>query len=89
MATQPKYKSQARWQSTPKEKARRAARGRARYAYEKKHGPLDKTQEIEHKDGNAQNNKPSNLTVKSSKFQRSQGGSKGNPKHKGPGNRKK
>jgi ribosomal protein L34E len=89
MATKPKYKSQSRWQSTPKEKARRAARGRARYHYEKKHGDLPRSAEIEHKDGNAENNKPSNLIVKSSAFQRSQGGRKGNPKNKGPGNRKK
>lgn len=36
------------YNATPEQKANRAARGRARYAYEKKHGDLPSTMDVDH-----------------------------------------
>lgn len=63
------------YHGTSEQKKRRAARGRARYEMEKK-GKVKKGQEVEHKDGNPNNNKPSNLKTTSSRYQRVQGGYK-------------
>jgi hypothetical protein len=37
------------YEATPEQKKNRAARGRARYAYEKTHGDLPKTVDIDHR----------------------------------------
>ena len=63
------------YHGTEKEKARRAARGRHRYAMEKK-GRLKPGMEVEHKNGNALDGSSSNLTVRSKQYQRRQGGKK-------------
>lgn len=67
---------------TAEQKARRAARGRHRYKMEKA-GRIKKGQEVEHRNGNAQDGSAKNLTVRSKAFQRRQGGLKTR------GNRKK
>lgn len=69
------YKEEQKWQSTPEQKARRAARGRHRYKLMKT-GKLKPGMEVEHKNGNAQDGSPSNLTVRPKQFQRRQGGFK-------------
>jgi hypothetical protein len=38
-----------KYESTAKQKENRAARGRARYAYEKKHGDLPHSVDVDHK----------------------------------------
>lgn len=70
----------ALYHGKPEQIKRRSSRNKARRKMGNPKG------EVEHKDGNANNNSRSNLTVKSAKFQRRQGGSKG---HKGKGKRKK
>jgi hypothetical protein len=65
-------KAQAKYNSKPEQKERRAARGRARYEMEKK-GLVRKGdgKDIDHKDGNPQNNSPSNLRVQTDNKNRS------------------
>lgn len=59
-----RQKAQAKYNSKPEQKERRAARGRARYALEKK-GLVRKGdgKDVDHRDGNPENNSPSNLRV--------------------------
>lgn len=74
MAKKRDYKREYnRYQGTPEQKKRRAARGRARYAMEKK-GRVklgDSTKDVIHKDGNPTNNSPSNLGVQRKGLNRS------------------
>ena len=61
------YEHITEYQSTPEQKKRRAARGRARYAYQKEHGAIPKGLEVHHvkhsKHGELDNNM-SNLELK-------------------------
>ena len=79
------YTKELKWQASPEQKARRAARGRARTKMGLKDGDPG---EVEHKDGNPRNNSKSNLKVVSKKFQRTQGGHKTRGR-KGTGKKKK
>lgn len=72
------YKKEYEWQGTPEQIKRRSNRNKARRKLKAPRG-----MEVEHKDGNANNNSRSNLKLVSPKFQRVQGG------HKTRGNRKK
>ena len=70
------YKKEYReYQGTEEQKKRRAARGRARYKMEKA-GRVKKGQDVDHKDGNPNNNSMSNLRAASKKSQRVQGARK-------------
>jgi hypothetical protein len=52
------------YHALPEQRARRAARNRARYMLEKMRGKAAlRGKHVDHKDFNAQNNKPSNLQV--------------------------
>ena len=66
------YKGDKKYQSTTEQKKRRAARGRARYAAIKSgKARIGDGKDIHHKDGNPNNNKPSNTTSKSRASNRS------------------
>lgn len=73
-----KQKYDKKYNARPEQKKRRAARGRARYAAEKA-GKVRKGdgKDIDHKDGNPNNNSPSNLRVTSRKHNRSRNNNKG------------
>jgi hypothetical protein len=74
-----KVRGTAPYDKTPKEKAKRAARGRARYAIAKKKGNGDAKKglkmiaglDVDHKDGNPHNNNSGNLTLKKPSVNRS------------------
>jgi hypothetical protein len=58
------YKQEAKYESSPSQKEKRAARGRARYSLMKKGKvKLGDGLDVDHKDGNANNNSPSNWKV--------------------------
>ena len=62
------YEKISKYQSTPEQKKRRAARGRARYWYEKENGKIPKGMEvhhIKHKTNGDLDNSPSNLKLAS------------------------
>jgi hypothetical protein len=66
------YKKEAEYESSPIQKEKRAARGRARYALMKKGKVrLGDGLDVDHEDGNALNNNPSNWKVESKKANRS------------------
>lgn len=66
------YKAEGAYESTPTQKAKRASRGRARYALMKKGKVrLGDGLDVDHKDGNANNNSPSNWKVTTKKSNRS------------------
>lgn len=59
-----KKKYQSKYQSTEKEKSKRASRNAARRKMVMA-GRVGKNQDVNHKDGNPNNNSPSNLNVES------------------------
>lgn len=67
-------KEYAAYHGKPEQIKRRANRNKARRVLK-----APKGLEVEHKDGNANNNSRSNLKLVSSKFQRKQGGAKSKP----------
>jgi hypothetical protein len=76
MPSSPNYKrdyaQEAKYESTPTQKKKRASRGRARYALAKKGKVrLGDGLDVDHKDGNALNNSPSNWKVETKKSNRS------------------
>lgn len=54
------YEKERKYDGKPAVKKKRAARNRARYKLEKE-GKVSKGQDVDHKDGNPNNNKRSNL----------------------------
>lgn len=66
MPTAGRRRAQAKYNSKPEQKKRRAARGRARYKMEKA-GKVRKGdgKDVDHRDGNPNNNSKSNLRVRS------------------------
>lgn len=81
--TKGRQKAQAKYNSTPEQKARRAARGRARYALEKK-GLVRKGdgKDIDHKNHNPHDNRMANLQVQSKYKNRKDGGPRAGKKRK-------
>jgi hypothetical protein len=66
------YTQEGKYESSPTQKKKRAARGRARYALAKKGKVrLGDGMDVDHKDGNANNNSPSNWKVETKKSNRS------------------
>lgn len=66
------YKKERKYDSQPHVKAKRAARGRARYSLMKKGKvKVGDGKDVDHKDGNPHNNSPSNLRVQSASKNRS------------------
>jgi hypothetical protein len=66
------YKQEAKYEASPTQKKKRAARGRARYGLAKKGKVrLGDGLDVDHKSGNALDNSPSNLKVTSQKDNRS------------------
>lgn len=66
------YKAEGEYESSSTQKAKRASRGRARYSLMKKGKVrLGDGVDVDHKDGNALNNDPSNWKVESKKANRS------------------
>jgi len=66
------YAQEGKYESTPAQKKKRASRGRARYALAKKGKVrLGDGLDVDHKDGNANNNSPSNWKVTTKKDNRS------------------
>jgi hypothetical protein len=68
-------KAQAKYNSKPEQKKNRAARNRARYQLMKK-GVVKKGDgmDVDHKDGNPQNNSPNNLHAEPKRVNRKDGG---------------
>ena len=65
------YAQEAKYESSPSQKEKRASRGRARYALMKKGKVrLGDGLDVDHKDGNANNNSPSNWKVTTKKDNR-------------------
>lgn len=78
------YKQEAKYHSTPEQKAKRASRGRARYSLMKKGKVrLGDGLDVIHKSGNPNNNSPSNLGIqkksKNRSYPRTKSASKVNP----------
>lgn len=67
-------KEYADYHGTPEQVKRRSSRNKARRKVK-----APKGLEVEHKDGNANNNSSGNLKLVSAKFQRKQGGAKSKP----------
>ena len=66
------YKQEGKYESTPAQKKKRAARGRARYSLMKKgRVRLGDGMDVDHKDANANNNSSSNLRVQTKSENRS------------------
>jgi len=66
------YAQEAKYESTPSQKEKRASRGRARYALMKKGKVrLGDGLDVDHQDGNALDNHPSNWAVQTKKKNRS------------------
>jgi hypothetical protein len=66
------YKAEAKYEAKPEQKAKRASRGRARYALAKKGKVrLGDGLDVDHKNGNALDNNPSNWKVESKRSNRS------------------
>lgn len=66
------YAQEAKYESTPSQKKKRAARGRARYGLAKKGKVrLGDGMDVDHKNGSALDNSSSNLKVTSQKDNRS------------------
>ena len=66
------YKAEGRYESTPIQKKKRASRGRARYqALKKGKVRLGDHKDLDHIDGNANNNSPSNWKITTQKDNRS------------------
>jgi len=66
------YAQEAKYESTPTQKKKRAARGRARYALAKKGKVrLGDGLDVNHRDGQALNNDPSNWQVQTASENRS------------------
>lgn len=78
------YAQEAKYESTSLQKEKRASRGRARYALMKKGKVrLGDGLDVDHKDGNALNNSPSNWKVETKKANRGfPRDSKASKKHK-------
>ena len=78
------YKQEAKYESTPLQKKKRASRGRARYALAKKGKVrLGDGLDVDHKNGDALDNSPSNWKVTSKSDNRSYPRSKtASKKHK-------
>jgi hypothetical protein len=77
MATEGRRKAQAKYNSKPEQKKRRAQRNKARRMLERE-GKVRKGdgKDIDHKDHNPYNNKKSNLQVQSASKNRKDGGPK-------------
>jgi len=74
MAKERSYRKEyLRDQASPKDIAARASRNKARAEVQKAQGPLGKTREIDHKDGNPLNNSKENLRVVSRTVNRKKG----------------
>ena len=66
------YKQEATYEAQPVQKAKRASRGRARYALEKKGKVrLGDGLDVDHINGNALDNSPSNWKIESKRANRS------------------
>lgn len=66
------YKQEAKYHSTPDQKAKRASRGRARYGLIKKgRVRVGDGKDVDHANTNANDNSPSNLRVQSKSTNRS------------------
>ena len=66
------YAQEAKYESTPTQKKKRASRGRARYALAKKGKVrLGDGMDVDHKDANANNNSPSNWQIQTASENRS------------------
>ena len=66
------YKQEAKYEATPAQKKKRASRGRARYKLMKEGKVrLGDGLDVDHKDGDANNNSPSNWKVTSKADNRS------------------
>ena len=57
------YSYDKKYEARPEQKKRRASRGRARNALKRAGKILSGSKDVHHKDGNPDNNSPSNLTV--------------------------
>lgn len=65
------YQAEREYQSSPEQKANRAARGRARYEMMKKgKAKVGDGKDVGHQDSNPQNNSPSNLKMETQKKNR-------------------
>jgi hypothetical protein len=66
------YSQEAKYESTPEQKKRRASRGRARYSLMKKGKvKVGDGKDVAHRNDNPNNNSPSNLAVQSKAKNRS------------------